>query len=43
MTDANTIARHLEILNNYQEIRNLYKLFTNLIEEHYHHERIGKI
>ncbi|HUB62519.1 MAG TPA: Rossmann-like and DUF2520 domain-containing protein [Puia sp.] len=41
--DGNTIARHIELLNNYQEIRILYELFTNLIEEHYHHERIGKI
>jgi predicted short-subunit dehydrogenase-like oxidoreductase (DUF2520 family) len=41
--DRKTIARHLELLDNYQEISNLYELFTNLIEEHYHHERIGKI
>ena len=41
--DGPTIARHLKLLDNYQEIRNLYELFTNLIEEHYHHERIGKI
>ncbi|HEV3414778.1 MAG TPA: Rossmann-like and DUF2520 domain-containing protein [Puia sp.] len=40
--DAETIARHLELLNNYKEIRYLYVLFTNLIEEYYH-ERIGKI
>lgn len=40
--DGETIARHLKLLDNYQEIRNLYELFTNLIEEHYH-ERIGKI
>ena len=41
--DQDTIDRHLELLNNYKEIRNLYELFTNLIEEHYYHERIGKI
>jgi predicted short-subunit dehydrogenase-like oxidoreductase (DUF2520 family) len=41
--DGPTIARHLKLLDNYQEIRNIYELFTNLIEEHYHHERIGKI
>jgi len=41
--DRPTIVRHLELLNNYEEIRDLYELFTNLIEEHYHHERIGKI
>ncbi len=41
--DGATIARHIELLNNYQEIKVLYELFTNLIEEHYHHERIGKI
>ena len=41
--DRDTIDRHLKLLNNYKEIRNLYELFTNLIEEHYHHEHIGKI
>ncbi len=41
--DRDTIDRHLKLLDNYQEINNLYELFTNLIEEHYHHERIGKI
>ncbi|HET6256111.1 MAG TPA: Rossmann-like and DUF2520 domain-containing protein [Puia sp.] len=41
--DRPTIARHLDLLNNYQEIRSLYELFTNLIEEHYDHERTGKI
>jgi predicted short-subunit dehydrogenase-like oxidoreductase (DUF2520 family) len=41
--DGPTIARHLKLLDNYKEIRNIYELFTNLIEEHYHHERIGKI
>jgi predicted short-subunit dehydrogenase-like oxidoreductase (DUF2520 family) len=41
--DRPTIARHIEILNYHKEIKSLYELFTNLIEEHYHHERIGKI
>jgi predicted short-subunit dehydrogenase-like oxidoreductase (DUF2520 family) len=41
--DRDTIDRHLKLLNNYKEIRNLYELFTNLIEEHYHHEHLGKI
>jgi predicted short-subunit dehydrogenase-like oxidoreductase (DUF2520 family) len=41
--DHHTIAQHLELLDKYQEIRNLYEVFTNLIEEHYPHERIGKI
>jgi predicted short-subunit dehydrogenase-like oxidoreductase (DUF2520 family) len=41
--DRITIARHIELLDNYQEIRILYEIFTNLIEEHYPHERIGKI
>jgi predicted short-subunit dehydrogenase-like oxidoreductase (DUF2520 family) len=41
--DRNTIARHLSMIDKYQEIRNLYELFTNLIEEHFHHERVGKI
>lgn len=41
--DANTIGRQLALLGNYQEIRRLYELFTNLIEEHYSHERTGKI
>jgi predicted short-subunit dehydrogenase-like oxidoreductase (DUF2520 family) len=41
--DRDTIDRHLKLLGNYKEIRNLYELITNLIEEHYHHERIGKI
>jgi predicted short-subunit dehydrogenase-like oxidoreductase (DUF2520 family) len=41
--DRITIARHLDLLSSYQDISILYELFTNLIEEHYHHERIGKI
>jgi predicted short-subunit dehydrogenase-like oxidoreductase (DUF2520 family) len=41
--DRETIDRHLKILDNYKEISNLYELFTNLIEEHYHHEHFGKI
>src|SRR5580658_4644780 len=32
--DRPTIARHLKLLSNNQEIRSLYELFTNLIEEH---------
>lgn len=42
-SDRNTIAWQLNLLNNYKEIRGLYELFTNLIEEHYSHERTGKI
>ena len=41
--DQPTIDRHMKLLDKHQEIRYLYELFTNLIEEHYHHERIGKI
>jgi len=41
--DHPTIDRHMKLLDKHQEIRYLYELFTNLIEEHYHHERIGKI
>jgi predicted short-subunit dehydrogenase-like oxidoreductase (DUF2520 family) len=41
--DQPTIDRHMKLLDKHKEIRDLYKLFTNLIEEHYHHERIGKI
>jgi predicted short-subunit dehydrogenase-like oxidoreductase (DUF2520 family) len=41
--DGPTIDRHMKLLDKHKEIRNLYELFTNLIEEHYHHERIGKI
>lgn len=41
--DKQTIARHISLLSNYQEIKGLYELFTNLIEEHYSHERFGKI
>ena len=41
--DRNTIARHLELLHNYEKIKGLYETFTNLIEEYYGHERIGKI
>ncbi len=41
--DRNTIARQLHLLDNNKEIRKLYELFTNLIEEHYSHERTGKI
>jgi predicted short-subunit dehydrogenase-like oxidoreductase (DUF2520 family) len=41
--DYITIARHMKLLSNYQEINMLYQLFTNLIEGHYHHEHIGKI
>lgn len=41
--DENTIARHIDLLSNYQNIRMLYELFTNLIEDQYDHERAGKI
>ena len=41
--DRTTIARHMKQLNNYRNIRELYELFTIQIEEHYEHERIGKI
>ena len=41
--DQPTIDRHMKLLDKHKEIRYLYELFTNLIEEHYHHERIGKI
>ncbi|HTR30952.1 MAG TPA: Rossmann-like and DUF2520 domain-containing protein [Puia sp.] len=41
--DRKTIERHLSMIDNYKEIRVLYDLFTNLIEEHFHHERVGKI
>jgi predicted short-subunit dehydrogenase-like oxidoreductase (DUF2520 family) len=41
--DWNTIARHLNELDNYKNIRQLYELLTIQIEERYHHERIGKI
>jgi len=37
--DRNTIARHMDLIDNYQEIKELYALFTNLIERHYGHER----
>jgi predicted short-subunit dehydrogenase-like oxidoreductase (DUF2520 family) len=41
--DRDTIARHLKQLDNYQNIRELYELFTIQIEEYYSHERAGKI
>ena len=41
--DRNTIQKHLAEIDKHKEIRTLYELFTNLIEEHFHHERIGKI
>jgi predicted short-subunit dehydrogenase-like oxidoreductase (DUF2520 family) len=41
--DRTTIAKHIKLMSNYKEIRMLYELFTNLIEEHNYHERIGKI
>jgi predicted short-subunit dehydrogenase-like oxidoreductase (DUF2520 family) len=33
--DGATIARHLEILDNFQDIKDIYKLFTIKIEEYY--------
>lgn len=41
--DRNTIERHLELLDKHKELRKLYELFTIQIEEHYQHERTGKI
>lgn len=41
--DRKTIERHLSLIDNDKEIKALYELFTNLIEEHFHHERVGKI
>jgi predicted short-subunit dehydrogenase-like oxidoreductase (DUF2520 family) len=41
--DRTTIERHLDLLNKHQELRKLYELFTIQIEEHYQHERTGKI
>ncbi|HEV2353490.1 MAG TPA: Rossmann-like and DUF2520 domain-containing protein [Puia sp.] len=41
--DIPTIARHMKVLHNFEEIRQLYNLFSIQIEEHYRYERIGKI
>jgi hypothetical protein len=32
--DNNTIKKHLELLNNHNDIKELYKLFTNKIQEY---------
>ncbi|HLI92382.1 MAG TPA: Rossmann-like and DUF2520 domain-containing protein [Puia sp.] len=41
--DVPTIARHMNILRDFNDIKQLYELFTIQIEEHYRYERTGKI
>lgn len=41
--DRQTIDTHVKLLHNYQDIRQLYELFSIQIEEHYRYERTGKV
>jgi len=38
--DGPTIERHLRLLSNYQDIKDLYSLFTKKIEQYYHSSKI---
>lgn len=40
--DRDTIERHIELLSNYKDIKELYSLFTNKIEQYYHSLKIPR-
>jgi len=39
--DHTTIEKHLKLLSNYKDIKELYELFTIKIEDHYHRKEIS--